>query len=80
MSKKQFNDYINYTRYFMFLDELRELGSTNMYGAGSYLQDDFSELSYKQANEVLLGWMRTFNEDLSPATRAQTFIDNKKTS
>ncbi len=44
-----------------YLDELRESGVTNMFGAGSYLQDKF-ELDKNEAKEILLYWMKTFGE------------------
>ena len=47
--------------YFEYLDELRESGVTNMYGAGSYLADEFG-LERRKAREVLREWMRTFSE------------------
>ena len=47
--------------YFEYLDELRESGETNMYGAGSYLADEFC-LGPRKARGVLSEWMRTFSE------------------
>lgn len=48
------------TEYFEYLDDLRESGATNMFGAGAYLQDAF-DLSRRDASAVLSEWMRTFN-------------------
>jgi hypothetical protein len=48
--------------YFEFLDDLRESGVTNMYGAGTFLEDEFIELGRKDAGEVLTEWMDTFTE------------------
>ena len=46
-----------------YLDDLRESGITNMYGAGSFLVDTF-ELNPKIAKAILTYWMKTFgNED-----------------
>ena len=45
-----------------YLDELRESGDTNMYGARPYLADEFPELTDKQAGEVLKYWMHSFGE------------------
>lgn len=42
-----------------FLIELRDSGETNMFGAGSYLQEEFGMTRY-QAKEALLEWMRSF--------------------
>lgn len=48
--------------YFSYLDELRESGETNMWGARPYLQDMFPELEHEDAGAVLLEWMSTFGE------------------
>lgn len=47
-------------KYFTFLDELRESGVTNMYGATPYLEDEF-QLDKKEAKSVLIAWMKSFN-------------------
>jgi hypothetical protein len=46
----------------VFLDELRASGDMNMYGARAYLMEEFSELSKKEAGEILSYWMETFSE------------------
>jgi hypothetical protein len=43
-----------------YLDNLRESGVINMFGASLYLVRDFPELSSKEAKTVLSEWMRTF--------------------
>lgn len=45
----------------VFLDELRESGETNMFGAAPYLREQF-DLSRKDAADVLYYWMETFDE------------------
>jgi len=46
-----------------YLDELRESGITNMFGARPYVEEEFSDLlDSKQAGEVLSYWMKTFSE------------------
>ena len=45
-----------------YLDDLRESGDTNMYGAASYLKSEFLELNKSQAGVVLGYWMDTFAE------------------
>lgn len=45
----------------VYLDELRRSGVTNMFGAGSYLEDEFG-LSRDEARTVLGYWMKTFAE------------------
>ena len=42
-----------------YLDELRESGSTNMFGAADWLETDF-DLTRRQAKDYLLYWMKTF--------------------
>jgi hypothetical protein len=49
-------------KYFRYLDELRELGATNMFGAGQYLEEAF-ELKKSDARTVLSHWMETFSDD-----------------
>ena len=49
------------TEYFEYLDELRESGVTNMYGAGAYLEDEFY-IGKREAGDVLIKWMKTFSE------------------
>lgn len=48
--------------YYEFLDNLRESGVTNMFGATSYLEKAYPELSENEARKVLINWMKTFNE------------------
>ena len=48
--------------YFSYLDNLRESGETNMYGAGSYLQQVFEELDQDNSKTVLLSWMKHFSD------------------
>lgn len=43
-----------------FLDELRESGETNMFGALPYLMNEFPELTKKEARAILNEWMETF--------------------
>lgn len=42
-----------------YLNDLRESGVTNMFGAGSYLQDEF-EMDSKTARVWLSQWMKDF--------------------
>ena len=46
---------------FNYLNELRESGVTNMFGAGSFLEKEF-DLNSFEAGKVLLKWMDNFNE------------------
>ena len=47
-----------------FLDDLRESGETNMFGARPYLLEDFPELARQEAGNVLSYWMKTFGNPL----------------
>ena len=56
----------NYTveelrRYFIYLNELRESGITNMFGAAPYLREEFS-LGTRDARKVLTHWMDSFDK------------------
>ena len=45
-----------------YLDELRESGETNMFGAAPYLQSEYPNLGKDQAKQILVYWMKTFEE------------------
>lgn len=54
-----------------YLDRLRASGTTNMFGAGRYLEAEFPELagdhsfrSSDDAKAVLLYWMDTFGKEV----------------
>ncbi len=47
--------------YLDYLDELRESGVTNMFGAAPYLEGEFS-LSREDARTILSYWMKSFDE------------------
>ena len=44
-----------------FLNDLRETGATNMFGATPYIQEIFGVTKY-DAQRFLVKWMETFNE------------------
>ena len=47
-----------------YLDALRAIALTNMYGAVPYLQDEFPVFTIKEAKDALIVWMKEFsNED-----------------
>jgi len=48
--------------YYEFLDDLRDSGVTNMFGAMPYLMEAFSNLSEISAREILKSWMKTFSD------------------
>lgn len=45
-----------------YLDGLRESGVTNMYGAGSYIQQEFF-VERTEARTILSYWMKTFSDE-----------------
>ena len=45
-------------QYHIYLDELRDSGVTNMFGAVPYLQEEFG-LDKKEARDILLTWMKS---------------------
>jgi len=45
-----------------YLDDLRESGIVNMFGASPYVRDEF-DLTKKEAREVLSYWMKTFGKE-----------------
>jgi hypothetical protein len=50
---------------FEYLDDLRESGATNMFGARSYIMDEFGmsgREEEREAMDLLLKWMKTFGE------------------
>ncbi len=44
-----------------FLDELRDSGVTNMYGAVGYVQDEFN-IPMVEARAILTYWMESYSE------------------
>lgn len=49
--------------YYLFLDDLRESGETNMFGAAPYLRREWPELTKNEARDVLKAWMDQFGND-----------------
>ena len=47
--------------YFEYLNELRDSGVTNMFGASPYLQQAF-DVSKSEAKAILKLWMESFKE------------------
>lgn len=42
-----------------FLDELRESGETNMFGAAPYLMEEFPEFDRREAKAIVSEWMHS---------------------
>lgn len=49
-------------KYYMFLENLRKSGVTNMFGAAPYLEAAFEELDHKKSCEILSNWMNNYSE------------------
>lgn len=52
---------INKDAVFSFLDDLRDSGKINMFGAGVYVQEMYC-LKRSEANALVVEWMQTFSE------------------
>lgn len=52
---------MNREEYFEYLDNIRDSGLINMFGAAPYLQEAF-DLDRYDAKDILLEWMDTFAE------------------
>ena len=50
-------------RYWIFLEDLRRSGVTNMFGAVPYLMRAFDGLTEKKAKEILKDWMKNYNRE-----------------
>ena len=48
--------------YFEFLDDLRESGAINMYGAAGVLVEVF-DITKQEAREILSAWMKQFRKE-----------------
>jgi hypothetical protein len=48
--------------YYTILERIRQSGITNMWGASPYLKEFCPELSHKEAQAILVNWMRNYNE------------------
>lgn len=50
-----------YKTYFIYLENLRRSGITNMYGAVPYLMEKFPYLTKNKATDILIKWMQTYD-------------------
>ena len=57
-------NYIEKVEAFHYLDELRESGITNMFGAAPYLMEAL-ELAKKDASKYLQEWMQEFGGEIT---------------
>ena len=49
-------------KHLKFLDELRESGKTNMFGARPYLVSKFGDLTKAESLKIVSYWMETFGD------------------
>ena len=49
-------------KYWIYLEELRRSGVTNMYGAAPYLQEEFG-LECDEAIKILADWMENYKRE-----------------
>lgn len=68
-------DIETYTEAFTYLDNLREAGTTNMFGAAEYLVRKFG-YNRKVARVTLQDWMDTFDEDNTIEERVTKALEN----
>ena len=64
----------NLTTYFIYLDDLRESGVVNMFGAPWYLVDTF-KLKHSDAQRVVRQWIETFGDGTATAADRARVID-----
>lgn len=48
--------------YYKMLENIRQSGITNMFGAAPYLREFYPELSRQESNEILSNWMCNYDE------------------
>lgn len=63
------------TDYFDYLDDLRESGETNMFGAGPYLMREFG-IGRAESHLVLSAWTKTFDGESAASARAFKALEN----
>lgn len=61
MDKKR-QDFIE-DEHLEYLDDLRESGITNMFGARPYLLKEYPDLTKQEAGKIVTYWMKTFGEE-----------------
>lgn len=58
---KMVNDEFSRNEIYLYLEQLRETGETNMFGAEVYLEKHF-KLPKRKAREYLADWMKQYNQ------------------
>lgn len=64
------------TKYFNYLDKLRESGAANMFGASLWLQEAYDIEHIDVARDILGKWMDTFDLEVSPQDRAKKVLES----
>ena len=52
----------DWEEYYQVLENIRQSGITNMFGAAPYLKEFCPELSHKLAQAILVNWISNYNE------------------
>jgi hypothetical protein len=65
-------DFEQFVEAFEYLDELRESGVVNMFGATTYVVDDLGH-DKKTARNLVTAWMKSYDGETSAEDRAKTF-------
>ena len=60
LEDEEFNHHKN--EVFLYLEELRESGKTNMFGAASFIQADF-KCSQHMSRRYLSAWMKNYQKE-----------------
>lgn len=63
------------TKYFNYLDDLRDSGRTNMWGSSYFLEREMN-VRPKLANEVVGVWMKTFSIDCTMEQRVKLAMES----
>jgi hypothetical protein len=50
----------DWEEYYNTLEDIRQSGITNMWGAGPYLKEIYSGLSHNDANGILSNWIHNY--------------------
>ncbi len=68
MQTKDLNEVEELEEVFTYLDELRDSGKTNMFGARPYVMNEFG-FDKKKSNDLVSKWMTSFDSELSVQER-----------
>ncbi len=59
MTDKPYNE--DWIEYYEYLEQLRQSGATNMFGATPYLRNAF-QLDRHEARDILVSWMENYDQ------------------